>query len=260
MIRFQSFLSGSSGNCTFITDGETNVLVDCGANGKYITECLRRIDIAPDTLDAVLVTHEHSDHVSGVGVISRKYGIPVIASDGTWEGMSGLIGKIGTSHIKIIKSGECFSIRGLEITPFSIPHDALEAQGFKFISGENSAAIATDLGHISDELIENLSGCDCVIVESNHDLDMLRSGKYPLFLKRRILSDRGHLSNEDCARLCVMLTRSGTKSIWLGHLSNENNRPALAYNTVREVLTADGIKVGSDVCLSVLPRYWIDGK
>lgn len=260
MIRFQSFLSGSSGNSTFLTDGETKFLVDCGANGKYITECLTRIDVDPTEIDAILITHSHRDHVSGVGVMSRRFNIPILASNETWDEMSEIIGKISTQNTKIISDGKKLSFGDIEIKPFSIPHDAKGSLAFRFETEESKMAIATDIGHISDELFENLSGCECIIIEANHDLEMLRMGRYPYYLKKRILSDTGHLSNGDSAKLCVMLAKSGTKAFWLGHLSNENNTPDLAYNTVKDALAKAGIKVGGDVALNVLPRFWLEGQ
>lgn len=257
VLRFQSFLSSSSGNCTFITDGETNILIDCGANGKYITECLDRIDVSPDSINAILVTHEHRDHTLGVGILSRKYDIDIFASEDTWRGMEPIIGKVSHAHINSIQSKKRFLIGALEVTPFSIPHDAKGAVGYKLTSEGKSMAIATDTGHISDELFNNLKGCESVIVEANHDINMLRQGRYPFPLKRRILSEIGHLSNDDCGRLCAMLAKTGTKALWLGHLSKENNLPELAYKTVKDILEEQNIRVGNDVCLNVLPPTWI---
>ena len=258
MLRFQSFLSSSSGNCTFLTDGEAKILVDCGANGKYITECLNRIDINPEELDAILISHSHRDHVCGAGIMSRRFDIPIFASEETWEDMSSLIGKISTMNTKIIEKNDELSFGDIAVKPFSIPHDAKGSIAFRFETERTSMAIATDIGHISDELYNNLSGCEFVIIEANHDLEMLRNGVYPYHLKTRILSDSGHLSNVDCGKLCVMLAKDGTKAFWLGHLSAENNTPELAYNTVKSALNDSGIDVGNEISLNVLPKYWIN--
>lgn len=258
VIRFQSFLSGSSGNSTFLTDGEAKILVDCGANGKYITECLKRIDVNPEEIDAILISHSHRDHVSGAGIISRKYDIPIYASSETWEDMTEIIGKIPTRNSKVVNCGESFLLCDVKIIPFSIPHDAKGSVAYRFETDKSKMAIATDIGHISDEIFENLSGCECIIIEANHDIEMLRVGRYPYYLKRRILSDKGHLSNDDSAKLCTMLAKRGTKSFWLGHLSHENNTPDLAYATVKKALTDGGHKIGTDVALNVLPRFWIE--
>lgn len=257
MIKFQSFLSGSSGNCTYVTDDETHILVDCGATGKYITACLERLGVAPSEISAILVTHEHRDHVSGVGVFSRKYGVPVVATEGTWSAMPAIVGDIGESFRERCAPQKEFKIGALTIRPFGIAHDACNPVGYRFSETDSSFTIATDLGHISDELTEELSGSDSIILEANHDLEMLRTGRYPYHLKRRILGERGHLSNDTCGRLCAMLAASGTKSFWLGHLSKENNVPSLAYETVKSILKQEGISVCSDVGLNVLPRYWL---
>lgn len=259
MIRFQSFLSGSSGNSTFLTDGEIKILVDCGANGKYITECLKRIDVRPNEIDAILISHSHRDHVSAAGIMSRKYDLPIYANEETWFDMTHLIGKIAPVNAKVIYNDDSFLLGNIKIIPFFTPHDAKGSVGYRFETEKSKVAIATDIGHISDELYENLSSCDCIIIEANHDVDMLRNGRYPYYLKRRILSDKGHLSNADCAKLCAMLAKSGTKSLWLGHLSHENNTPDLAYTAVRNALEEEGFRIGTDVALNVLPRFWIDG-
>lgn len=258
MIKFQSFLSGSSGNCTYITDDNTHILVDCGAPAKYISACLGRLGVEPASIDAVLVTHEHRDHVSGVGVFARKYGVPVIATGKTWSAMQAITGKIPDSCVESCKPHKEFKIGSMNISPFAIPHDASEPVGYRFSENENRFTVATDLGYISDELTEELSGSDSIIIEANHDLEMLRTGRYPYHLKRRILGEKGHLSNDTCARLCAMLAQKGTKSFWLGHLSKENNTPTLAFETVREILKKEGFLAGADVGLGVLPASWLN--
>lgn len=257
MIKFQSFLSGSSGNCTYVTNDSAHVLVDCGATGKYITQCLTRLGVDPGSIDAVLVTHEHRDHVAGAGVFSRKYRVPIIATDGTWGAMERITGSVSESERQNCRPGEEFTVGTLRVRPFSIPHDAGAPVGYRFSDTCDTFTIATDIGHISDELEENLSGSDSIIIEANHDLEMLRTGRYPYSLKRRILGERGHLSNDACGRLCAMLAKTGTKSFWLGHLSKENNVPSLAHEAVKQILNQEGISAGADVGLNVLPRYWL---
>ena len=257
MIKFQSFLSGSSGNCTYVTNDDTHILVDCGASGKYITACLRRLGLSADKIDAILVTHEHRDHVCGVGIMARKYNIPVIATLGTHQGMKSITGDFGERLAQYISAGEEIKIGTLSIRPFSIPHDANEPVGYRIFEEGSSLCIATDIGHISDELADELSGCDSIIIEANHDPEMLRTGRYPYHLKRRIAGERGHLANDTSARLCLMLAEKGTKSFWLGHLSRENNTPSLALETVKSVFKKAGINVGADIGLGVLPQYWL---
>ncbi len=255
MIKFQSFLSGSSGNATFVTDDETSLLVDCGANGKYITECMRRIGAKPEALSGILITHEHRDHISGAGVLSRKFNVPVYATEKTWEAMGDSIGQIREDNRRITEKEMEFE--GLFVRSFSIPHDAGDPVGYSFLTPRHKFTIATDLGHITKELEDNLSGSDSVIIEANHDVNMLQNGRYPFYLKKRILGDFGHLSNENCGKLCARLAKSGTCSIWLGHLSSENNLPSVAYETVSRILSQEGLSVGGGLSLNVLPRYWI---
>lgn len=257
MIKFQSFLSGSSGNCTYVTNDDVHILVDCGASGKYITACLARLGILPDKIDAILVTHEHRDHVSGVGVMARKYNIPVFATHGTHQGMKSITGAFSDHLAQYISSGDDIKIGSLVVRSFTIPHDANEPVGYRIFEDSSSLCIATDIGHISDELADELSGCDSIIIEANHDPEMLRTGRYPYHLKRRIAGERGHLANDTSARLCLMLAEKGTKSFWLGHLSRENNTPSLALETVKSVLNNGGINVGADIGLGVLPQYWL---
>lgn len=253
MLKFQSFLSGSSGNATFVTNDRTNVLCDCGANGKYIENCFLRLGISPDKLDAIFITHEHNDHISGAGVISRRYDVPIYASKGTWSAMESVLGKIADKNKRVISPKENVKLEDMEISAFNIPHDAKEPFGYSFMSEGVKFTIATDMGYVTDEVLENLLGSDFCLIEANHDMDMLKNGSYPFYLKKRILGEKGHLSNDAAASLCSILAESGTKSIWLGHLSKENNIPELAYKTVHEAL----IEKNEDTELCVLPRYWI---
>ncbi len=250
MLKFQSFLSSSSGNATFITDDTVSLLVDCGANGKYITECMRRIGISPIKLSGILVTHEHRDHIAGIGVMSRKYNIPVYATEKTWNAIGDSIGPIRDENRKFVLPELNFG--SLSVKSFKIPHDAADPVGYRFESDDQSFTIATDIGHITNELESALIGSDAVIIEANHDEDMLNSGPYPFYLKKRILSDKGHLSNKKCGDFCAKLAETGTSSIWLGHLSSENNTPELAYKTVKLALSEH-----TDTMLNVLPKYWI---
>ncbi len=255
MIKFQSFLSGSSGNCTFVTNDKVHVLVDCGAGGRYITECMRRVGIAPERLSAIFITHEHSDHIYGVGVMSRKFNVPVYANLKTWSAIGDSLGKIAPENQRVLKDET--NIDNLTIKAFSIPHDAADPVGYTFLCDNHKFTIATDIGKITPDVLENLEGSDSIIVEANHDVDMLKTGRYPQYLKKRILGDKGHLSNELCGNLCSQLAQKGTSSFWLGHLSAENNRPELAYQTVFSALSDVENKTNGSISLNVLPRYWI---
>ena len=174
MINFRSIVSGSSGNCSIFSDGETNILIDCGLSGKKITAFLNEMEVDPHEINGILVTHEHIDHTSGVGVFSRKYDIPVIASKGTWEGME--IGKIEDKNKIAFSKNEPMCIGGICVTPFDIPHDANQPTGFLIEKNGKRYAVATDMGYITDEVIDTLSGCTAVILEANYDEQMLKNG------------------------------------------------------------------------------------
>ncbi len=253
MIKFQSIVSGSSGNCTLVCSNKTKILIDCGISGKKITAYLNDMGILPEELDRILVTHEHIDHTNGVGILSRKFNIPIVASEGTWANMG--IGKIPDENRIIFEKPNSFEIGDIKITPFDIPHDAMQPTGYVFETEGKKLAIATDIGHITDKVLENLTGCDAVLLESNYDDHMLQSGPYPLHLKMRIAGVNGHLANKDAGNLATHLAKNGTKYIMLGHLSNENNSPEIAFSEVARELEFGGIQPGKDVMLSVAPRY-----
>ncbi len=253
MIKFQSIVSGSSGNCTLVCCNNTKILIDCGISGKKITAYLNDMNINPMEIDGILVTHEHIDHTSGVGIMSRKFNIPVIASEGTWEGMN--IGKISEENCRIFTKTIPFEIGSMIIKPFDIPHDAEQPTGYIINADGKKLAVATDIGHITDTVTDNLKGCNAVILESNYDEHMLQTGPYPQNLKNRISGKKGHLANKDAGTLATYLAQNGTKHIMLGHLSNENNSPEIAFSEVARELEFSGIQPGKDVLLSVAPRY-----
>ena len=252
---FCPLYSGSSGNALFCQAGNTRVLIDAGKPGRSIEDALRLLDVAPETLDALLITHEHSDHILGAGVLARRYGLPVYATHGTWLGMEDKIGKIPLEQRREIAAGRGFLLGELGVEPFSIPHDAADPVGFRLWSGEASVATATDLGHFPREVYERIAGSSLILLESNHDPDMLRANPhYSAPLKQRILGARGHLSNETCAEALLALIRAGTRSIILGHLSGENNTPELAMRVAAAALEREGIRPGADVQLRVALR------
>ena len=258
MVKFQSFLSSSSGNATFVTDDKTSLLIDCGASGGYIEKCLARLGQTGKSLAGIFLTHAHADHIIGAGVLSRKYSLPIYATKETFEHGKKQLGQLKEKNMCIVSPGEDIYIDTLLLHAFPIPHDVAGAVSFTVSDGETKFGIATDSGFISEDILENLTGCDTVIVESNHDIQMLKNGPYPYLLKQRILSDSGHLSNELCGALCVQLAEKGTKAFWLGHLSEHNNLPELAYQSVKEALEQSGFSVGGDVALHVIPKYWIE--
>ncbi|AUS98527.1 MBL fold metallo-hydrolase [Clostridium thermosuccinogenes] len=254
MIKFCSLFSGSSGNSLYIEANGTKILIDAGLSGKRIIQALNSIGEQPSEISAVLVTHEHSDHIRGVGILSRKFNIPVYANEKTWDAMGTQIGPINADNMRCFTTGKEFEIGNLCIKPFPIPHDASEPVGFNFFAENKKVTTATDIGHITKEVLESLIESDLVLLESNHDIEMLKVGPYPWPLKRRILGDRGHLSNEMAGKVAVHMAQRGTRKFLLGHLSKENNFPELAYQTVYNALSEQKIKVGSDVTLEVAMR------
>lgn len=253
MLELISLISGSSGNASLITDGKTNILIDCGASGKRLVELLEKAGNTPQSISAVLITHEHTDHTKGAGIISRKFNLPIYATRGTHLAMD--IGNVADNNIIFVEPDAEFAIGDVSITPFLIPHDASEPCGYCFSDGKEKAAIATDIGIMSDALFSRISGSRQIILESNHDVDMLRFGEYPYPLKQRILSNVGHLSNADAAKTALRLVQCGTEQIMLGHLSDKNNLPEIAQMETYNILTDNGVVVGKDVTLQVAERY-----
>ena len=250
MLEFCTLYSGSSGNCVYVSDGETRLLVDCGVSGKRIEAGLRSIGVAPETVKGVLLTHEHSDHIASVGVLHRRYGWNLFANQPTWQAAEPIVGRCNASLLHFF-CGK-FSIGGIRVTPFAIPHDAAAPVGYRFDREGASVTVATDLGAVTPELERQLLGSDVVLLEANHDEEMLKAGPYPYLLKRRILGNMGHLSNENAGRLCARLAREGTKEFLLGHLSIHNNLPELAYQTVTSVLREDHLL--DKVRVQIAPR------
>lgn len=220
------FASGSSGNCLLVSDSGAQVLIDAGISLRRIRDALSRSGFSIQNLDGVLVTHEHSDHISGLKMLVKYHHIPVYAPRTLANRLRGLLPEI-EDCLRVIPVGEDFGVASLRVTAFHTPHDTDESVGYR-VAGEGVFALATDMGRVTDEVREALLGADTVLIESNHDEEMLRYGPYPVYLKRRILSARGHLSNADCAQLARQLADAGTRRIILGHLSRENNRPELA--------------------------------
>ncbi len=255
MVELCSLFSGSSGNATFVKAGDTNILVDCGDSGSKVEDALCKAGIAPDSLHCIFITHEHIDHIKGAGIMSRRYNLPIYASYGTWQKMISKIGKIGIGNIHYIQGGTPFAVRDAVITPFSTPHDCTESLGFTIEHNDVRASVATDIGVMNKTVYDNIKKSDIVLLESNHDVDMLINGPYSPELKRRVRSSVGHLSNDDCALTCSHLLSEGVRHIILGHLSLDNNTPSIAYSATEESLVNSGAKIGRDVTLEVASRY-----
>lgn len=255
MLKYCSIGSGSSGNCHYVGYKDTNILVDAGLSGKRITTGLKDIEIDIDKVKGIFITHEHSDHIKGAGIISRKFDIPIFANIKTWCSMKDKIGDIKDSNMKVFENDKTYSLGDIIIRPFSIPHDSEDAVGYNFYAGTNEKiSIATDIGQITENIRKHLYKSKLVILESNYDPNMLMMGSYPYSLKRRVMSEEGHLSNEDAGKFCVELVKQGTERILLAHLSKENNFPELAYETSKGILAQNNIIVGQDIKLDVLSR------
>ncbi|MFR8172259.1 MAG: MBL fold metallo-hydrolase [Marvinbryantia sp.] len=252
-----SIASGSSGNCIFIGTEQTSLLVDIGISAKQAETGLHTIDRTLKDIDGILVTHEHSDHIRGVGVAARKAGIPIYGTKGTLEAIKNCssLGKIDEGLYREISPDEIFQVGDMEIVPFRISHDAADPVAYRVNSGEKSAAVVTDLGVYNDYIVDHLQGLDAVLLEANHDVRMLQAGVYPYYLKQRILSNHGHLSNENAGRLLCRILHDNLKSVFLGHLSKENNYEALAYETVcTEVTLGDNPYRANDFKIQVARR------
>lgn len=250
---FLSLVSGSSGNASLAKNENTTILIDCGLSAKRICSLLDEICISPTEIDAILITHEHTDHITGAGVMSRRFDIPVYATQKTHQSMN--IGPIKEYNTKIINSGCEFQVGSFFINPFSISHDAADPVCYSLHDDKKKYSVLTDTGIISPEIFKSVAESDYIMLEANHDVDMLMYGDYPFSLKKRIASDKGHMSNDYAAQCAIKLIENNTKNIMLSHLSNNNNTPEIAYKTVESVLLKNGVDVINDIKLSVANRY-----
>lgn len=246
-LEFRSLFSGSTGNSSLAVFDDTMLLIDAGRTGKALDEAMRGQGFRMKDVRAILITHEHIDHIRGVGVLARKYGMQVYASAGTWEAMADKVGEIPAKQRCEFYPDQDFYIDKVNVLPFSIPHDAAQPTGYSLSCGGKKVSLMTDLGHTTRELLSRVEGSDVLLLEANHDVQMLRDGSYPERLKRRILSGRGHLSNEACGQALIDLMAERAPQVYLGHLSEENNVPELAYSTVARMIENMGAHVGSDV-------------
>ncbi len=234
-MRICSIASGSSGNCIYIGDGRHHILIDAGISRKRIVEGLEALGVLPEELDGILVTHEHSDHIKGIPMMEKMFATPVFATGGTLAEIceKDKNGDVRSECLHQIYPEESFRIGDFHITPFPMSHDAAEPVCYTVESHGKKLGMATDLGIYERHTVEYLGGSDCLILEANHDISMLEAGKYPYALKRRILSSKGHLSNEEAGELLSKLYHRKLKYVFLAHLSKENNYPKLAYEAVK---------------------------
>ena len=253
MAKFCPLFSGSTGNCTYIGSSDGGILIDVGVSAKKVVTSLTDLDIPLETIKAIFVTHEHSDHASGIRVLASKLKIPVYASEGTLEGLESYYS--AKDNIDSIVINAPVEAAGMLITQFKTSHDSRESCGYIINAGERSLAVCTDLGYVSEEVRQAITGCDLVMLESNHDVRMLQNGSYPYYLKCRVLGERGHLSNSACSDELVKLVENGSTRLILGHLSRENNMPVLALETARVCLNSAGMKEGTDYIISTAPVF-----
>lgn len=258
-MRMCSLASGSNGNSIFAGSDTTSILIDAGVSGKKIEQGLNSFGFTSADVDAVFITHEHSDHIKCLGVFARKYGKPIYATRKTWNAIlnnPGLkAGKIPEGLYHEIRADEPVTVGDLSVKPFSISHDAADPVGYRVENGGKSCAVATDMGCYSQYTLNHLRHLDAILLEANHDVNMLEAGRYPYPLKMRILSDKGHLSNETCGQLLSEILHDDMKYIMLGHLSAENNYPQLAYETVSaEVTMGDNPYTARDFPIEVAKR------
>ena len=255
-LRFLSLASGSSGNCYYLGTPEYGILFDAGIACRSVSKILKENGIGLEEVMAVFITHDHVDHIKSVGNLGERYGIPVYATQAVHEGIdvSRFIEQRLVSSRRTIQKGEPVAIRDLTITAFEVPHDATDCVGYVVKYGDNTIVLATDVGHIDDTVGAHIRQANHLILEANYDREMLLNGRYPGFLKERIMNGRGHLCNTETADFLANNFRSHLRNIWLCHLSRENNHPELAYRTVEMAFVKQGISVGEDVKLQTLKR------
>lgn len=249
MLKFCSLYSGSSGNSSLVQSKDTNILVDAGVSGKKIVDALASINVGIENISAILITHEHIDHTQSIATLSKKYNIPVYANKKTWEAMSDKKAKILNENICYFNNNKPFNLNDITILPFDIPHDAANPCGFTISDSDSKLSIATDIGHITTSILDNIKNSNFLLLEANYEPDVLKCSSYPFHLKERIASPVGHLSNIEAGKTINYLADFGVKNIMLGHLSKENNFPELAYKSVLEQIE------NKDLNLSVANRF-----
>ena len=252
-MKVRVFASSSSGNCLLLSDGGTNILLDAGMSMRRVEKALDNINLSMREIGGVLITHEHSDHISGLKMLMKHYDFPVFAPSTVANHLRGMLPEID-GRLRVIPVGQFFELGSLRVMAFHTSHDTAESVGYRF-EGRGSFALATDTGCITEEVYQGLLGAKAVLIESNHDENMLCDGPYPVYLKRRILSNRGHLSNESCARLARALVENGCDTVILGHLSCQNNDPRLAVNETEKALFGCNASI---VCAPKLGMLEID--
>ena len=256
-MRFCNIASGSSGNCTYAGDDHTHLIIDAGISGKRIEAGLNELELTTPDMTGILITHEHTDHIGGLGVLARRYGIPIYATGGTIDAIRRMprYKDIPDHLYHVVKADQAFSLGNFEILPLAVSHDAAEPVAYRLENNGKRASIATDLGTYDEHIVRCMRNSDILMLEANHDVHMLEVGPYPYPLKKRILGDKGHLSNDLCGRLLTELISDRLQQVFLGHLSKDNNLEELAYETVRlEVTMSDDNYRWGDFPVSIAKR------
>ena len=247
-MRVCNLASGSKGNCTYIESDGAKLIVDMGVSAKYVTDNLKELNVQPETIDAILITHEHSDHIKGVMNFAKKYSTKILCAEVLKECLFTQL--IGCESLISTYSSD-FYIGDLRILPFPLSHDSVACFGYRIIDGDASVSLVTDLGVCSDNVFKIIKSSSLVYLEANYDPEMLFACSYPSFLKKRIMGNSGHLSNKDCAIVVEKLAYSGTRQVVLSHISENSNTQFLAYSTVKNYLESKGIIVGQNIGLDV---------
>jgi len=257
MLQFLSFGSGSSGNCYCLTTENGTLLIDAGIGIRALKKHLYAYGISAASIHAILVTHDHADHIKAVGAISNEKQLPVYTTKAVHEGIVHnycVTKKISEPHRKYVEKGKTFRLGPFEITPFGVPHDSSDNVGYCVVCEGITFCLMTDVGHVTDEMKTFITRANYLVIEANHDVEMLKNGPYPDFLKTRVLGENGHLSNAACAQALAENASPDLRHVWLCHLSEENNHPELARKTIEHTLRGYGIVAGADFELTVLKR------
>lgn len=257
MLRFISLGSGSSGNSYYLSTPAGGILIDAGIGYRTLKSHFHTFAIRPENIQAVLITHDHADHIKSVGKLATDYGIPIYATALVHEGIAR--NYCVSPHLRadqkvFIEVDKPFMVAGMQVTPFAVPHDSTECVGYRIDEGGVRFALITDIGHITDQVREEVNHANYLVLESNHDTEMLMAGPYPAYLKGRISGPTGHLSNKEAAQLLAQFATPALRHVWFCHLSEENNHPELVRKTADAILRSVGIVPGADFEMDVLKR------
>lgn len=257
MLKFVSFGSGSSGNCYYLGTATDGLIIDIGIGIRALKKYCREYGVHMNSINRILITHDHADHIKSVGTMSHDLNLPVYATRKVHEGIDHnycVTRKVTTERKMEIETGKAVKLGDFMVRPFAVPHDATENVGYEIEVEGVVFVVITDVGHITDDIREAISHANYLVIEANHDVEMLKTGPYPEYLKQRIRSGNGHLSNVECGEALVENMTEGLKHVWLCHLSEENNHPELARKTVEQILRSHGVIPGKDLELEVLKR------